>query len=104
MSKKLKYKEDKCIYRLNLTHTEVELIAALVQQVRLGSGDIYKEVAFNLCELFGSTEDFNCSVLDSHITVGSSIDKGGYTTIEVEEAAFQGMGCQGCCSGCSCGD
>ena len=104
MSKKLKFKEKTGLYRLNLTHAEVELVAALVQQVRLGSNDEYQNAALALCELFGSTEDFDCSVLDDVITIGSSIDKDGHTTIEVEEARFQSMGCQGNCPGCGCGD
>lgn len=106
MAKKLKFKESTGLYRLNLTHTELELVAALVQQVRLGDdGDCYKDAALELCELFGNTEDFDCSVLDAVITVGSSIDKHGDTTIEVEEARFGSVnGCNGNCPGCSCGD
>jgi hypothetical protein len=104
MAKKLKFKSDTGLYRLNLTHTEVQLIAALVQQVRLGDdGDIYKDAALELCELFGSTEDFDCSYLDNVITIGSSVDRDGHTTIEAEEAMFE-SGCSGNCPGCSCGD
>ena len=85
MSKKLKYKEKTGLYRLNLTHAEVELIAALVQQVRLGTDDTYQNAALSLCEVFGATEDFDCDVLDSVIRVGSSLDAEGDTTIEVVE-------------------
>ena len=102
MSKKLKYKEKTGLYRLNLTHAEVELIAALVQQVRLGNPDTYQEAALNLCEVFGATEDFDCSTLDSVIHIGSSLDAEGDTTIEVSEKSQ--AGCRGSCKGCSCGD
>ena len=104
MSKKLKFKEDKGMYRLLLTHAEVELIATLVQHVRLsGDGDVYKDAAADLCELFGTTEDFDCYVLDTVINVGSTVDEDGHTTIEAEDAIVNSY-CSGSCSGCICGD
>jgi hypothetical protein len=102
MSKKLKYKEKTGLYRLNLTHAEVELIAALVQHVRLGNDDTYHDAALNLCEVFGETEDFDCNMLDGVIHIGSSLDAEGDTTIEANEKSQ--APCRGGCKGCSCSD
>jgi len=103
MTEKLKYKPKTGLYRLHLNVYEAELIAALVRSIRLSmDDDAYREAACTLCEAFSDKEEFDCDVLDDIVSVGSSLDAEGDTTIEVSEKSQ--AGCRGSCKGCSCSD
>ena len=63
---KLKFKKDKGLYRLHLTHTELELIAVLVRHVRLGNDD-YQNAALDLIQTFDENPDLVHEDLSSYI-------------------------------------
>jgi hypothetical protein len=78
----------------DLTDAELELISALVYNVRLGKGSIYREAAYDLMnkiESFKQDDDYisrasalvdpECDVLDSHGTPAFTIRNQDYEVV-----------------------
>lgn len=115
MSQKLKYKENKDLYRLNMTFDEAILIRTLLNQVRLGnpvgakSEDAYRKAAFTLLEAFDNL-DFDDS--SEYVDIGVSIESvSGEEVISftdgpdvgiVFEVSEKDYDCGNGCSGCDC--
>jgi hypothetical protein len=98
MKLKLKHKPKSGLYRLNLTETELELIANLVYSVRLGGeGDKYKDAAFDLCGVFGEV-GLNSIDLEEEMNF-SVTPETEYESAIIEISEKEG---KGCCGGCGC--
>jgi len=104
---KLKYKPSKGQYRLYLTNVEAELLAFLLQHVRLGKGDEYKEAALDLCQAFRETDEFEFSELEHYMSLSVSDTESegpGITVSELHQNENDhGDTCCGKCSG-ACSD
>lgn len=98
MKQKLKYKEKTGLYRLNLTKTELKLIANLVYYVRLGTDDDeFKNAAFDLCECF-EEEGLDSDDIEEEMNFSFTPTQNGEgPTIEASAKS----GCPNC-NGCDC--
>lgn len=100
---KLKFSDEKGTFTLkNLDICHLELIRSILNVTRLGSDDIYKNCAFELCdsidELFSNDDWPIPEEWWDVCKVTHSVDQDGYLTIEVSDESE----CDGLCTGCKC--
>lgn len=75
MSQKVKFKESKGVYRVNMTFEECQLVASLLQRTRLGFDDVYKDAAKNLLDGFCEFPEFEDSLtMDQDLAIGVTIE------------------------------